>query len=426
MSNSVMADSDLTPAAVRSMFRRAGVETDLTIDLSVVRYVDHVALALILSSIAARKSHNLSTKLIAPRSPRVLDYLQTWHFFEHMSDWVGDSLINLLDHDSAARLEQRRVDKHRSVYDEFPAGQPPEDPYADLEQSGPQMMGLPESPYFPRNHFPISRVDIEKGGQLHAAARERDSWLDDPLQSLLARIIGPQAGKLVARTVVFEGIKNTGMHPNATAVFTSAQFVRDKVGAPREFVMCMWDNGSSVPETLRAGFETFGAITTPAFGQLKERFRVRVWDEGASLDESPKANFVMDTTEPPYTGDRLALLISAFFLGVTSIPGVRSDHELPSKEISDRVAALGGPGLEFYGGLGLYLIRDAVAYQAGGAVEYYNGVHHLTITSTGIPDEYDVDVEEALHGNIGIRGNLLIIRLPTLGAEPIASIRHVA
>lgn len=351
--------------------------------MSVVTYVELPTVPLLLASIAGRSEAKLATRIKLPNEDRVLDFLEAWGFYRALEAWTGIGVDQILSEGSVRRLELRRASEHVN-------------PYYDT--------------MLPRHSLPLTRISIDPERPLYAAARERERWLQGPIQNILKTVIGKQASKFVARAVIFEGIKNTAMHSGADLVYTTAQVERSKEGrGQNEFAVCIWDNGASIARTLQQGYKEFRRITTPLYGRIVEHFTIDVFERGLAAYSYQLTN---EHGMPPEIDDELALMISAFFFGVSADPRPRPDDELPDREIGEHVARLAGGGADIYGGFGTYLITDTVAYQCGGSVEYFNGPYHLTITSTGNADQYHVKAEIADRASAGVLGNLLIVRLP--------------
>ena len=376
------APSIFNASAVELLFLQSGGSADLHIDMSVVTYIDLPTLPLLLSSIAARVRDGLKTTVEAPRDARTLDYLEAWNFFDQLEKWTGAPLRECLTSRTLSLLEDRRSSEHKNRY---------------------------SHELFPKHSLPLTQIPFDADRPLVAAARERERWLRGPVQNVLRLVIGRVASKLVARSVIFEGIKNTAMHSGASLVYTTAQ-VQQKPDQrdQREFAVCIWDNGDSIVETLKSGFEKFLGITTPHYGQIVEYFTVDVFEQGTA---TYSYELTTEGGEPPEVNDELALMVSAFFFGVSADPRPRSDDDLPDADIADRIGIAAG-GAEGFGGFGTYLITDTVAYQCGGSVEYFHGPYHLTFTTTGVPDSYSVKAEVGNLESSGVVGNLLVMRLP--------------
>ncbi len=377
-------------SAVELLFLQSGASSDLQIDMSVVTYIDLPALPLLLSLMAARARERMITTIEAPRDARTLDYLEAWNFFEQLERWTGIPAAECLTEGTREVLRLRRDRGHANRY---------------------------SRELLPKHSLPLTEIPFDLGRPLLAAARERERWLEGPVQNVLRTVIGRVASKVVARAVIFEGIKNTAMHSGASLVYTTAQVQQSpSVRGQREFAVCIWDNGASIVESLKRGLSAFNGITTPHYGSIVEYFTIDVFEQGVASYSYELTN---EDGMPPEVDDELALMISAFFFGVSADPRPRSDEDLPDREIGSRVAQMSG-GAEVYGGFGTYLITDTVAYQCGGSVEYFNGPYHLTFTTTGKPDKYRVKAEVSDVENAGVLGNLLVVRLPGNDAPVIA------
>jgi anti-sigma regulatory factor (Ser/Thr protein kinase) len=351
--------------------------------MAVVTSIDLPALPVLLASIGTRARSGKPTVLELPNDDRLIDFLEAWQFIQALDQWTGGQADESIGPRTVSRLKERDQTCHKNMYI---GGQ-----------------------YLPPHSLPLTRVSVDPARPLHAAAREREKWLRGPVQNVLRIVIGKLASKFVARAVIFEGIKNTAKHSGAELVYCTAEVQYAGSASREEFVVCIWDDGASITETLREGYRAHKKITTPVYGRIIEHFDIEVRERGTASYTYTLSN---EDGIPPELEDELALMVSAFFFGVSADPTPRSDDELPDPEIGDHVAALGVAGSEMYGGVGTYLITDTVVYQCGGTVEYYNGRYRLTFTSAGPPDRYHVLAEIEPEDSVGVLGNLLVARLP--------------
>lgn len=390
------AASHLDGASIRTLFEQSGDAKELAIDLSVVVWVDLAAMPVLLASFASRSRMNRLTRIKLPNDDRILEFLEAWNFFECLYRWTGTDLERMLDPEGLRRL--RAVQK--------PEG------------------NRYRTDLLPRYSLPLIEIPVDRSRPLHAAASERDRWLDGPVQSVLRKTIGADASKYVA-WAVFEGIKNTAMHSDAKLVYTTAEYQSSNLpGTSNEFTVCIWDNGESFADTLRQGLSLYESIVTPTYGRVAQELVIELsrtrGEKPDSLALRAGDGFTLRAKDgvPISEGElekHLAFTLAAFFLGVTSDPRPRLRDVASGDELVTLLTEKGLAGADRHGGLGTYLILDTVVFACAGMVEYYSGPYHVTFTHTNIPDRYHTEVEAVATGS-GAQGNLLVLRFP--GSDP--------
>lgn len=362
------------------------VPEEVIVDLGEASYIAHECLPFMLGLIEHRVIAGLSTLINLPKKESTVDFLRAWGFPEAVKCITGRSLESFLTPASAQRYAIQIL-------------QPPK--YSDVrtDPSGGRETVLPVT------YFALTPISLSDDAET-SASLVKAKWLEEHLLSVLGLHLGAHSDR-VATHILYEGVLNAATHPNATVAYTSGQIaLRNRI--PSELAVTIWDNGDSFASTLKACIDSGRRIVSSAHGLMDERFDVHFADRPG---EEPR-RFQMNSKDLLNAKSEEELLLSAFFLGVTSAieldvwDQTKADHLLYVPDVLLPDHARGYPGI------GLHLIRKTVLDLFGGQLHYYSGGHRLLLESTRDPGSYVARLTKLRPSDPQISGNLLVAKLP--------------
>lgn len=362
--------------------------SQLVLDLTSARFLDHEALLLIGGLVAYRKERGLRTLIDLPQDDRVLDFVRAWKFPEFLRD-VAHPLRPLTpasEYALAARAQARSPRYVSFVW-------------------GPNGQKLPvtllES---------LAITDISMTGDPWADASEATKrFLLRNIQSVIARTLGQRSCSKVA-DVVREAVLNATTHPHATMAYTSAHFRPLAVDAPdeivdplsKEFQLTIWDDGDSYADTLKQALRDNQPIMSESFGSEGVVFKIRVERTRDGFDSLELTDEALPDFDHHPRSDPTLLTCAAFMLGVSS-DTVKA--MFPENSTLPRARRRGA-------GIGLAVIRQAALDSHDGRIEYRSGSLRLQVQRDTAPRHYRFKVSVVPEGGWPIKGNLITVTIP--------------
>lgn len=319
----------------------------LVISLVNVAWIDISTLTFLISITYKRNKENKITKYILPKSnnPKktdVLIFLHTWRFFEVLQEITGVKIQEYLHDprsfesiicfvpitnkdgstDEVVEETPRYLNLAKDYFRKF---------YQDDE-------GL-KSLHFDKNFFPLISKPFkslsEKSQTLKETLTEwnKDSLIVSVLESNLnSKNSSKDEGQMIreanqmsiqnklAHDVIKESLTNSIKHPNADLLTISSYF--DKSG--KHFTIVIWDNGSSIVQSLRSGLKNHGTIrnSTNSINDLNPSYFLTDGTENQrdldAIDVDSKLFFSDDL--PTLDDPDWRFLLASFYPEVTSKP----------------------------------------------------------------------------------------------------------
>lgn len=368
-------------------------EPALRIDLSPVQWLDVSALMSLVALVKTRSSRDLCTSLLLPDSRRVRDFLRAWNFPAGVRESAGQPFRKLV------------AAEHHGYFGE------PQKYYLPQQITDPET-GLIEQLVAAR-FFGFTSYRLV-GGQrdLEIVEAESNRWRSDAIQRTLGARLHDEGGDL-PRVVIFELMANVVQHPGArvTSIVSYAtpespvlhkrrtEFSINKRRKDTHLTICVWDDGTSIPQTLRSALLDTGSV------RLKDTDSLDVFSVLPSGWVPSSTSYPVSWTPTAESNDA-EFLISSLFPGITQkaggeVAGMRADFLGPRDE----------PGM------GLHALYKVVIDQFGGMVSIRTGNFFLNLRKSKLKTDaasspaYRVKVR-ALDPDQWIDGTMFSLRLP--------------
>ncbi len=365
--------------ALRDSFSSKKLPNRIVLDLQNVSYLGLHTTMLIVALISRLQSTEREIKILIPTDEFVCDFLAAWEFFEALAEVTSRPYNELLDDGNLKRLRKAQ-DPIRNRY-----------MYAREDESG-VMSRLYSSKFFSiqtfRNQFrlfsPSLAIDITR------------QWREAMVKRVLDYML-PEFQDFFRSRIVFEAIMNAIRHPNAEIIQTASS-IRKK-GGDAKFCVCFWDNGRTIPSTLRQSIRKGISIKGSGFGAVNCLYRIVSGPLGRSrFNVGPEDLDVLKTSES-------GLLLASTFPGVTCDPfGITQRADTPSPP-----------------GMGLYFLTNAAVTVFGGRVEIRSGRSVIELRRSGRPSPDHVETFHARQRSLSmaewIPGNLLWVEIPIPNME---------
>jgi hypothetical protein len=375
--------SVLTPDSL-AMHMPASEEASerILLDLSNARYLDVAALMILLGVAAKRQASGLLTLLHVPRQRNVRDFMRLWNFPNAFQTVTGASFRQLVPED-----DLRFFGEAQETYRHARSGRRGVDPALDA---------LIGSRFF---EFITNRFS-GAGAAPELVEREWRRWRDPLVMEVLrTHLAGP--GQDVARVLVYEVLANVVQHPLATCVSTTSYVSGSYFDDRRhdtQLTICVWDDGQTIHETLRAAALKSGTIraSTPAIPD-----RIALKPVGWQIS-SPHIS--VDWT-PGVDAADAEFVLASLFPGITQKvafkrPTVKRFEAVPwESEI----------------GFGLHALYRSVIDSFGGSIAIRSGSVFMNIKAN--PDrrerpEVPYRAKVVVGASPTIKGNMITIRIP--------------
>jgi hypothetical protein len=355
----------------------------LCIDLSATRWLDVPALMHLLAVIAGRHRDALETRLRLPRLRRVRDFLRAWEFPTAVGDVSGLQFRRLVTEDGL-----RYFGEPQRYYLGTPTGLPTVDVYRRLLRE--RFFG-----------FVVRRFDADEASTA-LMELEWNRWRSPLVLRVLNRHLrsaGSEAAREIARVVIYELLANAVQHPGATRIALSSKVdgidLEDGSSATRLFTVVIWDDGTSIVETLRSCLIAGEPIRIGTATRIDDVFAVKPVGWTPSSDE-----YNVDWTPDRHASDE-ELLLASVFPGITQKAG----RTIPSVPLPY------GPRRSQVG-YGLHSLYRSVIDTFGGSLAVRTGQTFMNLKRSPAPGtvRYRAKIER-LPGRPFL-GNMMTIRLP--------------
>ena len=356
----------------------------LVIDLSEAEWIDVAALMHIVAIFADRSDNRLQTSMRIPNIRKVRDFLRVWRFAQAVQIVTDRRFKDLVDPVDHQYFEKKQVS--------YSTG----NVLGNLEAMG----------FF---GFMVFRMN-QAGSQAHMIQESCQHWDTSAISGVLHRYLSG-SGKDFARVVVYESISNAYQHPNADTVCVVSKVDgpdRDGKKVPTSLTLCVWDNGSSIADTLKNQLMNGHAIRVNVDpSHFKDRFLL-VDDEGIFDPKNISASSTPNLDSP-----ESEFLLSSMLPGITR----RGPYQEMSfiEEIPELLAR------DFYAaqpGMGLFALLQAAIKSFGGKVTVRSGNLRLSVREPKPDEKQEPDVAYRVKCSTyppatpRFRGNMITIRLP--------------
>ena len=363
----------------------------LILDLSECTGIDIASTCLLLANFQARQEAGCPTSIRFPQDRKLRDVLREWRFQSAFEAIMGISLESATDTRDRGYFGE-------SVNDS-----------AIQEELLPPMLGSIRTMEAEGVFCLTVHSDAlgEFAGRLIPEAHRR--WSDPLVVGVLKTLLRGPAEDL-SRVVIFESLANACQHPNAQTIVYGAQVCYADKGrtTPESLLVCVWDNGNGVSDTLRECLSN--GISLRPGGALQ--FAEEIFSVSLSTPMGDWVRQLSSTHTPAEPVENWELLVSSLFPGVTRKGGA----SVQSIDMSD--ISTGGGETQTEPGMGLFaLLRSAVdSFQ--GQIEFVTSNFWMNVRRTNARDtqgkgsRYRVRLRELPELNRAFHGNLLYVRLP--------------
>jgi hypothetical protein len=170
-------------------------------------------------------------------------------------------------------------------------------------------------PALPRDFFEIRTSQLASGADVAEFTRElAEKWKIWHVNLTLRDVLGAETARWLSDAVEEIG-RNAVQHPNASVVQTSSQLLKRRTGDNR-LQLSIWDDGSSIIDTLRQPLERGERVLSPHFGSPSVSYEV----VEHPVDGRPPESYTLSTED---VMDRLTAQSSwTFLLLAATMPGV--------------------------------------------------------------------------------------------------------
>ena len=355
---------------------RNGV-SELVVDLREVTRLDASTLLLCIAVIATRVRAAARTVLRLPRAHAGRDFLRAWDFQAAVETAGGISLRRLV-----AAEDRRFFGEAASHYL----------PHAAVAADG-GLRGivtrLEADRFFALGIYRLGETKMT----MRMIQGEWSRWRRHLfLEGLGPHLRGPRDD--VARVVIHELLANAAQHPGASVATVAATVTEDTPG-DHWLVIAMWDDGTSIVDTLRACLrdgESLRATTAP----IDEIFDVE--PVGWESDRLP----LTSSFRPDASCADGELLVASLIAGISRKPSQQAVEHVPRPEAGD---------WDDHVGYGLYALYRSVINDFGGELCVRTHGHELRLTAGDEPHCYRTRVEKYAD-EPEFAGNLITARLP--------------
>lgn len=366
--------------------RTSDASSDLVLDLSAARFIDHEALLFVGAVTSFRRSQRQTTKVRLPRTPAVIDFIRAWEFPNLLSRITTPADPFTPDTRMALDGQSAHLPKYLSIA---------------VDPTGRRI------PLLLRASMAITPVHLS-GDPWRDATLAKDRFLDQNLVAVLDRVLsrdddGDRRGHLLATHVIHEAVLNAATHPRASMSFVSCKFQHDRPFQveqkrnPRTLQVALWDDGESFSDTVLRALRQGQSITTERFGEISEEFVLNIENEIGGFQ-----SLTLDTRVPPSDREVEPVTAAAFMLGVSSDP-----LRLLQTNASGQHFPVRGQG-----GVGLSVLRQTVIDDFGGRIRYLSGNLRMELRGGKHPSQYIFDFTRVPHQSWALKGNLMLIDLP--------------
>ena len=338
---------------------------------------DVVALVLLLSAAASRRSTGREIKFRLPRDPLARHILRLWRFPKAATAVTGVPFRMLVEPGDLKYFGEK--------WPRFKSGREAAGPSASVlkylvEQ---QQFGL--SAHRIRSEYNLTRM----------IDNEVSRWRNYAFVKLLDKMLSGQAID-VARVVLQELLANVAEHPRSSLVIVASQLdlvAHTDEDVPAALTVSVWDDGLSIIETLRARIWAGGTIRVRT-SEPVDKFIVE------STGWSPKSTRYSSDWTPDSTAQDPEILLASLFPGITrkaAAPDSTSIIEVPTN-----------PGDS---GFGLFTLYKTVLDQFRGSLDVRCGHASLHLTHLDGHEAYHVRLKSDLDHQ-SLPGTIITARLP--------------
>jgi hypothetical protein len=370
-------------AAIESSWSKghASLADEVEIDLQDCRYIDVPALVYLVSRLVQRQQCERRTTLRLPSERKVRDFLRDWEFPTAVSDALGVSFKALVVEDQHHYFGERSTagKKDRNYWSSEPT--------------------LPPHAFPIRTFFAASR---EFGQRL--ATRQTADWQQRYVLAVLNHHLRGR-GRRISTHIVHEAIMNAVRHPDARLVQTASHFSQPGGKGDGHLTITVWDDGSSIYETLSQALERGVQFARTSAPSLERTFDVIVERPGSL--PTPPVELKSSTVPTRETAPEL-ILLSSVFPGVTSAPG-RVINDAHRDVVSDD-ESFGLPGM------GLFVLMNTVIDVFGGELAIRSGRFFMNLKGgerVGAHHLPSIRCKIAVHDEADqLLGNMITVRIP--------------
>lgn len=369
------------------------------IDLSHVRFIAHDCLLFLTALVRERESASLETFFELPSADNAWNFIRSWKFPECVQSITGRSFeYNLAPKTRERYLADRNVLPQYTSPIDLPGGGTTED--------------------FLRKQFQLMPLRLDLGNPLRAATFASAPWMDLHMRTVLDVFLRDQslstegdttnAGDRVGSTVVMEAVLNAAMHPAAKTGYITSQIVPDnpfsKTASSLE--IGIWDDGTSIADTLRERLSSGGSIFSDSYGLVDEIFEVElIRTRGRAV--SQRFERTLHSSQEEIDAHFPWLTVAAFFAGVSAIPE-RSTSGATRNSITAKIS----DDIDGRAGMGLRYIRRHVLDLWDGEIRYWSGHYRMSMTKGNAENSYRVVIQYRPESSWPLQGNLLMLSIP--------------
>jgi len=372
----------------------------LTVSFRRTQFADIAGLLALTAFAASRYHEHLVTKIGAPDSLAVRDFLVLWRYPAALAKALRSSPREIVS-GSAQWLDEAPETYLRKT-----------DGVGALELN----RRWSESAQSDRRNFFEFETFLVGDSDLDLPRLEAARWNDKPIKAVLSthlKEIDTGDEDHVSRVVVFESMANAVQHPRASLVQTASVFQsQQENGKDPHFRLCVWDDGESMISTLRE------AVNKP-----DAKLRADGWHD-AWCDYIQTIEYSFDADQPDlgqtneYRFDQklnptsnssdVQLLLSCFS------PGITSTFVRGRRNAANGTVPLHAPAA----GMGLYTLLRTMVDRYHGTISVRTGEYLLRLAAArgyrgSVPTaRYEARVYRRPRLEPKFPGNLLTMTIP--------------
>lgn len=383
------------------------------VDFRNTNFLELAALTVLTALFSQRQTSGLQTYLGLSRHRNVRDFMTAWRYPEAFLIATGVKITDVIVDDDQAFLGEKQ---------EFYTGK------------GEALEKLQWDPDWcerssgKRNFFEFTTFTAEDIAESSFVAKtsmdtprsESQRWGRPLVQEVLSRhLCGEAPIDDVARVIIYEAMSNAVRHPDARVIQASSRFYQGEDESPKSkshLMICIWDDGAGIADTLIAVLEKGKPIRTenlPTF--LLDRIYCQVKKFGAVEYEHElliHEAYEVNNVKSPRPG---SVLIFSLFPGVSRFAAQETPSTMPPPTpVQPKYVR----GYYLEKGMGLYALKKTVVDQFQGKLFIRSGRHFLRIQRAYEPyasrenARYNYVLKVYPDAFPAFKGNLLTISLP--------------